>query len=305
MNKYFLLSFLLFGFLWSCSDSELITPGDEFLTEVEPGTYTANVDGVFTDFSYVTQAFNDALESQVNGTAMDGKSISISLQEALSTGVYSEINGARIVLNLGTEGVFTNVDADGETLPLNVSITQANNNLGLVSGVFNATVFNIATGATKIITEGQFYQIQFEPSVSNNATLKGDFNGTPFDFSFEAKATGVATAAIISGLNVNQVQNLSITVPNGIAVGTYTEENNVIVQVQLGTSNNPNDVYTNFNATTGEYLPITLNITQITADVDGRVKGNFTGTITKFVNGAPTEEIEITNGMIDVPVVVP
>lgn len=305
MNKYFLLSFLLFGFLWSCSDSELITPGDEFLTVMDPGTYTVNVDGALKDFSYVTQAFSDAAESQVNGTAMDGQSISISLPEALSTGVYSQIAGARITLNLGADGVFTNVDADGETLPLNVSVTQVNNTLGLVSGSFDGTVFNMATGATKILTDGQFYQIQFEPSVSTNAILKGNFNGTPFDFSSDAKATGIATAAVISGFNVDQIQNLSITVPGGIAVGSYSEANEIVVQVQLGTSNNPNDVYTNFNTTTGEYLPITLNISEITADVGGRVKGNFTGTITKFVNGTPTEEIEITNGEIDVPVMVP
>jgi hypothetical protein len=304
MNKYFLLSFLFFGFLWSCSDSELITPGDEFLTVIDPGTYTVDVDGATEDFSYVTQAINDPAESQINGTAMSGKSISISLTESLSTGVHSQIDGARITLNLGADGIFTNIAEDGTALPLNISISQVNNNLGIVSGSFDATVFNVVTGATKILTNGNFYMIEFEPTVSNDRILKADFNGTAFDFSSEAKASGIATAAIISGFNVNQIQNLSINIPGGIAVGTYTEENNVVVRVQLGTSNDPNDYYTNYNATTDEYLPFTLNVTQITADVGGRVLGNFTGTITKFVNGQATEEIEITNGVINVPVVV-
>lgn len=305
MNKYFLLSFLTFGFLWSCSDSELITPGDEFLTVIDPGTYTVNIDGATTDFSYVTNAFSDNVESQVNGTSMSGSSISITLPESLATGVYSHVEGARVVLNLGAEGLYTNVDIDGAAMPLNISITEVSNTLGLVTGSFGGTVFNVVTGSTKILTDGKFYKIQFEPTITSDRILKANFNGTPFDFSMDAKATGVATAAVISGFNVDQIQNLSITVPGGIAVGSYDETNEFVIQVQLGTSNNPNDIYTNYNATTDEYLPVTLNITQITADVGGRVIGSFTGTITKFVNGAPTEEIEITEGQINVPVMIP
>lgn len=304
MNKYFLFSFLLFGILWSCSDSELITPGDEYLTVIEPGTYSVNVDGVLEDFSYVTNA-GSADESFINGNSMSGKNITLTIPENLSTGVFSHIDGARVTINFGADGIYTNLDAAGEILPLNINITQVNNSVGIVSGTFEGTIFNPVSGATKILTDGQFYMIQFEPTESMDRILKANFNDTPFDFSVGAKATGVATAAVISGFNVDQVQNLSITVPGGIAVGSYNEEDEFVIQVQLGTSSNPNDIYTNYNATTDEYLPVTLNITQITADVGGRVKGNFSGTITKFVNGAATEEIEITNGEIDVPVLVP
>lgn len=305
MNKYFLFSFLLFGILWSCSDSELITPGDEYLTVIEPGTYTVNVDGVTEDFSYVTNASSSEDESFINGNSMSGKNITLSIPEILSTGVYSHIDGARVTINFGADGIYTNVDAAGEALPLNINLTQVNNTLGIVTGTFDGTIFNPVSGATKILTDGQFFMIQFEPTASNDRILKANFNDTPFDFSVGAKASGVATAAVISGFNVDQVQNLSITVPGGIAVGSYDEEDEFVIKVLLGTSNNPNDYYTNYNATTDEYLPVTLNITQITADVGGRVKGNFSGTITKFVNGQATEEIEITNGVIDVPVMVP
>lgn len=69
----------------------------------------------------------------------------------------------------------------------------------------------------------------------------------------------------------------------------------------METSGNPNDVYSNYDAATETFLPFTLIITEITEGVNGRVKGTFTGSIKKFVGGTD-EEIEITEGEIDVPV---
>lgn len=306
MNKYFLLAFLFVGFLWSCSDSELITPGDEFLNVTNPGTYSVDIDGVHTDFSYTTQATSSSDGSSINGTSIAGEDISIQLPGNLSTGVFAEANGARITINLGADGIFTNLDAAGELLPLSVSVMEVNNNIGYVTGTFTGTVFNAATGVTKSLTNGQFYQIEFEPTASIDRVLKAEFNGTMLNFSTDANATGIATAAVISGFNSDNIQNLSITIPGGISEATYSEENNVVISVQLGTSNNPSDIYTNYNAATGEYLPFTLTITEITGDVDGRVKGTFSGSITKFINGVPTGGmIEITNGEINVPIELP
>ena len=306
MNKYFLLAFILGSFLWSCSDSELITPGDEYLNVINPGTYTVDVDGTTLDFSYTTNANNASSGSSINGAAMTGNTISLTLPANLSAGVFTETNGARISINFGADGLYTNTDATGQPLPLSINITQVNGSLGIVSGTFTGSVYNPVSGLTKSLTNGKFYQIEFEPTVTSDRILKGDFNGTPFNFSQDAKATGIATAAFISGFNVDQIQNLSITVPGGLIVGSYDEDDEIVIKVQLGTSNNPNDVYSNYNATTDEYLPVTLNVTQITENGTGRVKGTFTGTITKFANGVPTGGlIEITNGQIDVPIQIP
>ena len=148
-------------------------------------------------------------------------------------------------------------------------------------------------------------QIQVQPTPQSDALLKANFNDTAFDFSNGANAMGIQTAAVIQGENIDQIQTLSITVPGGIGIGSYTEENNVIFQVNLGTSNNPTDVYTNYNAVTDTYLPVTLNITAVTTGEYARVLGTFSGTITKFTNGVPGEEITVSQGQINVPVVIP
>src|SRR5690606_21691660 len=92
-----------------------------------------------------------------------------------------------------------------------------------------------------------------------------------------------------------------ITVPGGLEVGTLTEVDEVMINVSMATSENPNDVYTNYDAENETFLPFTLVITEITEGEDARVKGTFTGTIKKFIGGTG-EEIEITQGEIDVPV---
>lgn len=305
MNKYFLLSFLLLGFFWSCSDSELITPGDEFLPPTEIGTYTVEINGVFTDFSDITSATSSAESSQIRGQNTINQTSVITIQEALSVGVFTQEQGATIIINLGSAGVFTNVDANNQLLPFNVTITSVNTAQGLVTGAFSGTVYNPISDETRTLTNGKFVQIQFQPSPQSDALLKANFNDTAFDFSNGAHAMGIQTAAVIQGENTDQIQTLSITVPGGIGIGSYTEENNVIFQVNLGTSTNPSDVYTNYNAVTDTFLPVTLNITAVTTGDNARVLGTFSGTITKFTNGVPGEEITVSQGQINVPVVIP
>ena len=298
MNKYLLLPILLLGFLWSCSDSELITPGDEFQNTIESGTYTFELNGVFMDYSSITSATSTASESQIRG-GNGSQSIVLTLAQALEVGTISQADGATVIISLGAEGVFTNVDANNELLPLNISITAVNTSAGLVSGNFSGTVYNAAADETRVITNGTFFEIQFEAEAENDRIFKANFNDQLFDFSTNANAQGIQTAAVIQGVNVDQIQTLSITIPGGIAVGSFTEADQVVYEVNLGTSENPNDVYSNYDATTDTYLPVTLNITGITAE---RVIGSFTGTITKFTNGVPGEEIIVTSGQINVPI---
>lgn len=299
MNKYLLLPLLLLGLVWSCSDSELITPGDEFQNTTDPGTYTFELNGVFMDYSVGTTATSAADGSQIRGGNGAGQTIVLSIPQSLEVGAFSQADGATVIVSMGADGVFTNVDANNELLPLTVNVMAVNSSAGLVTGNFTGTVYNPVSEETRVITNGMFFEIQFEPEVANNRILKANFNDQLFDFSTNAVAQGVQTAAVIHGVNTDQIQTLSITVPGGIAVGTLTEADQVVYQVNLGTSDNPNDVYSNYDATTDTYLPVSLNITVITTE---RVIGSFSGTITKFTNGVPAEEITITDGQINVPI---
>lgn len=307
MNKYFLFAFLLFGLVWSCSDSELYTPGDEFLSGgIATGTYQVELNGTLWKFDKTTQAYNNPSQSEVNGAGSTGNTISIRIPQSLSTGNYSESDEALVMMMLNN-GVYSNMDGAGNFLPFNLSITSVDNSSGQVSGKFSGTVSNIATGETITLTNGIFVKIHFIPTTDSDWKLKADFNGEGKDFSTNARAEGITTAAMIVGENQNQAQTLSITIPGGLSEGTFTEEDEVKVQVNLGTTTNPSDVYTNYDPTTDTYLPATLKITSITlgdGNSVGVVKGNFSGIITKFINGVPGEEVEVTSGEIKVPIIV-
>ena len=56
------------------------------------------------------------------------------------------------------------------------------------------------------------------------------------------------------------------------------------------------DVYTNYDPLTDTYLPTTVNITSVELageNTTGNVKGTFSGTIAKFVNGEIVDEVEL------------
>jgi|GEM_PF-719159 len=304
MIKYILIPILAFGFMWSCSDSELITPGDEYFPAgMKDGAYVVDVDGDQWNFSKQTGAQNDASESEVNGSNMNGGLISIMIPQELAVGTYDHIDGAAIQIKL-PDGIYVNQDLNGQ-LPFIVNITQlTTGSKPRITGNFMGTVYNAATGQTKTLTNGSFVKIKVLGTATENTIFKAKFNGQDKDFSTNAKAVGIVTAALISGKNTTDNQTLSITIPGGIAVGTYTEANEVLLKVNLGTSN-PADDYTNFNPADGTYLPVKLVISAISGGENGVVIGTFTGTVAKFVNGVPTNEVEITSGQIKVPVINP
>lgn len=302
MNKYLLLAYLFLGFAWSCSDSDLQTPGNEFLDHFGDGSYVVEVNGLLNNFSKVTSAENHSTMSSINGANANGSSISISLPSNLTVGTYNEMDGAKIII-FSTEGYFSNLSDNG-THPFELKITSVNNSAGYVSGTFSGTVQNSLTGELRTLTNGKFVKIQFPPNPSANRILKAQFNDVEIDFSTNAQAQGVTTAAVISGQNTNSIQTLNITIPNGIAVGTFTEENQVILRVNLETTANPSDMYSNYDTATDTYLPLSLTITSIDLgeNGEGTVKGYFSGEITKFINGNPGEIIEVTSGEIKVPI---
>lgn len=304
MTKYFLFAFLTLGLLWSCTDGELQTPGDEYLTGNEDGSYSVDMNGVFKNFSKVTQATSSLGGSDISGTSSAGGSISITLPQVLATGNYTELNGAMVTI-MTQEGVFTNMGIDGAPLSFNLSITSVNNSQGFVSGIFSGSVMNLTTDEIVNLTNGKFVKIQFTPVVNIDRVLEAKFNDELFDFSTNAYAQGITTGAVISGENTNQVQTLSLMIPGGIGVATFTEEDLVEIKVNLGTTNNPSDFYSNYDPVSDTYLPVVLTITSIDlgeGDTAGRVKGTFSGTITKFTNGVPGEEIIVTEGKINVPI---
>jgi hypothetical protein len=310
MRRYFWLLFAITGFVWSCSDSELLTPGDEFQEPIMPGTYSVEIDGALTDFSETTSVNSNDASTQINGANEEGQTISIMLSSAVSEGTYTQGSNAMISIVLGGEGIFNNIDSTGQLLPLIVTVTELDMFDMTVSGTFTGSVYNSADETTRELTNGQFVELPLTITEGGDAILKATFGvddetQTELDFSTNAHATGMTTNAVISGDNVDEIQNLSITVPGGIEAGvTYTEVDEVVIQVNLGTSDNPNDVYTNYDEANDVYLPVSVTIDEITQDVEGNVIGSFTGTIQKFGSGND-EQIEITNGMIDVPITAP
>lgn len=305
MFRYFLSLFLAVGVIWSCSESDLMTPKDAFLDKVDPGTYEVEINGTLNDYSLATYAVSDPMGSQINGTRNAVNSISISMPGQLQKGIFSQLDGVTIAI-MTPQGILSNIGPSGE-LPLVLEITDVKNNKGLVSGNFYGQVYNLDTEEILELTNGLFKEIEFDPITSDNRILQAEFNGTLFDFSTGAQASGATTAAIISGYSSDQIKTLSIMVPGGISEGTFTEEDGVVLSVILDTSGSPDDVYTNFNAASNTFLPVTLKITQIILGDDaapGRVKGVFSGTIAKFSGGNPQEEIEVTEGKIDVPIVI-
>ena len=310
MRQYILLLFLVSGLIWSCSDSELVTPGDEFQIPLPAGTFSVEIDSILTDFSETTSVMSNDVSTQIGGANENGQSIGFTIASPLSEGSYNQGTGVIVTLNFGGEnGPYLNIDGQGQFLPFKITITDLNMVDMVVSGTFSGTVYNTNAEETRVLTNGQFVELPFTVEEGGDGILRANFgNGTDtvlLDFSSNAQATGMTTSAVISGENVDQVQTLSISVPDGIEPGmTYTETDAVVIQVNLGTSDNPSDVYTNYDAVNDVYLPFTLVITDITSDVEGHVIGTFSGTIQKF-GSSNDEQIEITDGEIDVPIVVP
>lgn len=303
MNRYCLLVLVFFGFLSSCSDSELLTPGDEFQTPILPGTYTAELDGVFYDFSETTSVASNDGSTSIDGANEEGQTIKISFPSTISEGTYTQNSGAIVMFTLGGDaGAFMNIGTNGQLLPFTIKITELDMAEMVVTGTFSGEVMNIASDEELTITNGQFKELPFTLQDGGDGILKAKFDDVLLDFSTDAIATGNVTNATISGENA-ELQNLKITVPDGLEIGTFTEADEVLIEVSLGTTEDPNEFYTNYDEENDTYLPVTLIITDITQDVEGRVIGTFTGTIKKFTGGTG-EEIEVTAGEIDVPIVV-
>lgn len=303
MNRYFALVLVLFGLIYSCSDSELLTPGDEFQTPVLPGTFSAELDGTLYDFSETVSAVSGDATSSLDGANEEGQTIKISFPESMGEGTFNQGGNAMVMLSLGGDlGNFANISATGQLLPLEVQITEFNMFDMVVTGKFTGEVMNIASGETMEITNGIFKEIPFILVEGGDGILKGKFDNILLDFSNNAQATGQITNAVISGEN-DEMQTFKIIVPDGIEVGTFTEEDEIIFEVSLGTTEDPNEFYTNYDEENDEFLPVTLVITEITQDVEGRVLGTFSGTIKKFTGGTG-EEIQITEGEIDVPIII-
>lgn len=286
--------------MYSCSDSELITPGDEFFTALPAGTYQAEFDGELMDFSEVTAAYSNATSTEINGESEEGRTIQLRFSETLLEGTYAQQDGAMIIVNLGgAEGLFRNINAAGQLLPLTIQITKINMVDKVVSGKFSGMMSNME-GVEMEVTNGVFQEIPFEILEGGDGILNAKFNGVFLDFSNNAMASGAVTSAIISGEN-DELQTIKITVPGGLEVGTLTEADQLLFEVFISTTDSPNEMYTNYDAANDEYLPVILNIIEI--EDAGRVKGTFTGVIKKFNSGVD-EEINITEGIIDVPVLI-
>lgn len=306
------LMFVLMGLAVfnSCSDSELLTPGDEFQIPMDPGTFIVDIEDETTDFSESAHVNSNDASTHINGSNDLGQSITLSISSKMIKESFNQTTGASILLVLGSGTVnYTNFDENGQLLPLTIRITEIDMADQVVTGSFEGKVYNLSNDETLELTKGKFYKIPFTISDGGDGIFKATFsNGDSeqeLDFSNNAQAMGTTTNAVISGENVDEIQTMKISIPDGIEEGmTYTEADEVKFEVQLGTTDNPNDFYTNYDAENDVYLPVSITITEITSDVQGKVIGTFSGTIQKFTDGND-EQIEISNGIIEVPIVTP
>lgn len=299
MNRYFLLVIVFFGLVYSCSDSELITPGDEFVIPLEPGTFIADLNDETFDFSAVVSANSDEVATSINGVSKGGESISLTFQSPIIEGNFNQLEGATITIETQT-GIYINIGETGELLPLSIKVTEVDMAAKTVTGTFTATVYSLVLDEKLEVTNGKFHEIPFTLSEESNSTLKALFDGAPLDFNTDAAAINDASLSTISGVS-NTMENLIISVPQELEIGTFTDVEGVIIQLKIGTSTDPNDVYTNYDAASSTTLPVSIVITELTEGTDARIKGRFIGKIKKFVGGTG-EEIDITDGEFDVPV---
>jgi len=299
MHKYYLFLLIIVGSLYSCSDSELLTPGDEFQSSLPAGTYQVEFDGGLRDFSEITSALsNDAL-TNIDGENEDGQTIRLRFASKLEVGSYNQSQGGLVTIELGgLTGQFRNIDSLGQLLPLTIEVNEINMADKVVTGRFFGQVSN-TSGEIIELTNGVFHEIPFEIEEGGDGILNAKFNGIFLDFSNNAMAAGEVTTAVISGEN-DEMQTIRISVPGGLEVGTLTEVDQLKFEVFISTTDSPNEMYTNYDQVNDVYLPVILNITEITEET-GRVIGNFTGVIKKF-NSNIDEEITITEGVIDVPI---
>lgn len=242
----------------SCNSDDSNDP-----VNIPTGTFTADMDG--EPFVAMT-----ATAMQVNGTISiaglrntNGELITI-IAQGTTPGTYQ--NSFMYYTTATTNGTeYINVDPSVVFPNGSVTITSVQN--GTVSGTFNFTAYTMEDGAAPIVfTNGSFENVPL--TVQNTPvgnSISATLNGTPLTF-MGAGVTNQNTLSV-SGMNMNTMMGVNISMPINIAVGTHAVGDSPSTGVFI--------MLTNVNDGAVESISGTLTVTSKTANT---IAGTFSFT---------------------------
>lgn len=274
-NRLFAVLFVLcasIGFT-SCNSDDSNEP------VVITGTFTASMD----DEPYVATASaavltNSNLLTIVGARGVGGENIAITIHFE-GAGTYDNPN---IIYSEGQNALsYTNLNPVIGDMTGSVTITSFANMM--VSGTFNFTAYPTESGAPIEFSGGSFSNV---PVTLNNM---------PTNNSISASINGVATSFVgggvqnqnllgISGMNMNTMLGIGITMPADITVGTHA----------IG--NTDTDVYITLYGQNIESVESVSGTLTVTAKTANSVKGTFSFTGEDWDGNT----YQVTNGQFDV-----
>lgn len=244
--------------------------------------FTAEIDGTFRDFSSTVMAeqSQDGLSIGTLGNPTLALQVFNPAVGSFNVDAASPNTGALIVYSAGANSLY--VPASGSVI-----ITSYNASNQSVSGTFNGVMEDIAgVDPDVIITDGIFQNISFSITDSTDMA-SATINGNSFVADFFASVEISNSIGISFSNSVNEQIGLSI--PLNIAVGTYTIESTGPGSMYTGTY--ANDSVNNGNTHNSVAGSGSIVITDRTNNI-------LTGTFefTAIDPSDPTSSFDIANG---------
>jgi hypothetical protein len=283
-----LLSATLMSILFSsCSDD------DSDKSPVAPaGNIIATVDGTSWEASGIAIIGNNSISV---GGQSGGKTVQITTFKDDVVGTY-EVKGIGALTTYTPEAMvayetsgsfasasiyFDNVVAVGS-----VTITEIDEVNKTVSGTFHSKVKSFTDGTTAEITAGSFTKVPYTTEITTS-TMSAKIDGVQFNAHVVVSANGMGTL-VLNGETLGGQQIITISVPETIAVGTYTFG-------ELGFS----DQYTTYTANGKTYASVsgTLKITAHNK-VTKHIEGTFTFSAEPF--GFEADNVSATEGVFSI-----
>ncbi len=229
------------GITWLLLSLAIIVQGcaDEFNPDEQiNGTMTAVIDGQ----NWMTDQVSGAIVNgvlNVTGVSASGETIVITLTSSTTPGFYPLELPIQDIISYQTSvggSPFvapTLVGNSGGT----VIVTDVNATKLLMSGTFEARVYNPNNQTSHIITRGRFTNIPYvlETGNSNNKSLSVKIDGTLWEATSIAAGKHMGILAI-SGDNASDDKSIALFVDENIAIGTYNNLTMADAQYHIGTS---------------------------------------------------------------------
>lgn len=241
--------------------------------------FTADIDGVFNDFSSTTEA----------ELTEDGLGIGTLGDPTLVINVFNPAVGTfNVDANNTNTGAVIGYSSGANSLFLpesgSVTISTYDTTTQLVSGTFNAVMSDLAgVDPDIIITNGVFENIIYIETTSVDE-CEADIDGVLFEADFFASAETGNSLGITFSSSLNE--QLSITFPLNSPVGTYPFEDLMSGGTVFASYENTSGV--NFRS-----VPNSGNLV-ITSVTGGIIQGTFS--FTGAEAGNPSNTISVTNG---------